>query len=290
MQTFLEAIENRVLVCDGAMGTMLYAHGAFVNRSFDELNIARPDLVADVHRAYAEAGADVIETNTFGANRVKLESFGLADQLAAVNAAGVALARQAAGPDVYVAGALGPLGLPVERGGQTTLVEAGGHFREQAGALASAGVDLFVLETFRSVDELVAGVSAVRAVSQLPIVAEMTITDTGDAPDGVPPERFGPRLVDVGATVVGVNCGSGAAGMLEALERLRAVTTVPLAAQPNAGVPRQVEGRTMCMSSPDYLASYARRFAGLGARLVGGCCGTTPEHVRQIASAFLQPA
>ena len=133
------------------------------------------------------------------------------------------------------------------------------------------------------------GLSAVRALSQLPIVAELTITDTGEAPDGVPPEAFGPRLVDVGATVVGVNCGAGAAGMLEAVERLRSVTTAPLAAQPNTGLPRQVEGRSMYMSSPEYLASYARRFASLGVRLVGGCCGTTPEHVRQIASALPQP-
>ena len=289
MSSFEKALESRVLVCDGAMGTMLYAQGAFVNRSFDELNVTRPELVAGVHRAYVDAGVDVIETNTFGANRVKLESFGLADQLPALNAAGVALARQAAGSDVFVAGALGPLGLPVEPHGQTTLVDAGRYFREQAEALMSSGVDLFVLETFRSVDELAAAVSAVRAVSPLPIVAELTITDTGEAPDGVPPEAFGPRLVDVGATVVGVNCGAGAAGMLEAVERLRSVTTAPLAAQPNAGLPRQVEGRSMYMSSPEYLASYARRFASLGVRLVGGCCGTTPEHVRQIASALPQP-
>ncbi len=287
MSPFEKALESKVLVCDGAMGTMLYAQGAFVNRSFDELNVTQPDLVTGVHRAYIEAGVDVIETNTFGANRVKLESFGLADQLSVLNAAGVSLARQAAGPDVFVAGALGPLGLPVEPLGHTTLADARRHFGEQAEVLAASGVDLFVLETFRSVDELVAGVSAVRAVSQLPIVAELTINEAGDAPDGVSPEAFGPRLVDVGATVVGANCGIGVAGMLEVIEQLRAVTTVPLAAQPNAGLPRQVEGRSMYMSSPDYLASYARRFANLGVRLVGGCCGTTPEHVRQIAAALV---
>ena len=290
MLSFTEAIENRVLVCDGAMGTMLYERGAFVNRSFDELNLARPELVADVHRAYVAAGADVLETNTFGANRLKLDGFGLAEQLPVLNAAGVRLARQAAGPDVYVAGSLGPLGVPIEPHGSTTQEDAGRYFREQAEALSESEVDLFVLETFRSVDELVTGVSAVRAVSDLPIVAQMTIGEDGHAPDGTSPEAFGPRIVEAGATVVGVNCGSGVAGMLEAVERLHAATTAPLAAQPNAGLPRQVEGRMIHMSSPDYLASYARRFAAVGVRLVGGCCGTTPEHVRQIATTVLQPA
>ncbi len=290
MSPFLNSIANRVLVCDGAMGSLLYERGAFVNRAFEELNLTRPELVEEVHRAYVEAGADVLETNTFGANRVRLQGFGLADKVADLNRAGVNIARAVAGSGVYVAGAVGPLGLSFEASDATTHAEATRHFREQAEALSEAGVDLFMLETFRSVDELVAAVTAVLSVSDHPVVAQMTINDRGEAPDGVPPELFARRLLDAGASVVGVNCGSGAASMLETIERLQATTTAPLAAQPSAGPPREVEGRTLNMSSPDYLASYARRFARSGVRLVGGCCGTTPTHIQQIARAVLQPA
>ena len=286
---FAEAIQHRVLVCDGAMGTMLYAGGAFVNRPFDELNLTNPELVASVHRAYVDAGATVIETNTFGANRRKLEAFGLEAQLEAINRAGAKLARAAAADQAYVAGALGPLGAPSASDNPTTLDEATRCVREQVSVLADAGVDLFILETYRSVDELVAGVVAARAETELPIVAEMTTGEDGDAPDGATPETFANRLVDAGATVVGVNCGCGPADMMETVERLSAATSAPLAAQPNAGSPRQLEGRTMCLASPEYVASYARRFTGHGVRLVGGCCGTTPDHIRRIATSVLQP-
>lgn len=290
MQSFSEAIHDRVLVCDGAMGTMLYGEGVFVNRSFDALNLSDPDLVERIHCAYRDAGADVLETNTFGANRPRLESFGLADELTALNVAGVRLARRAAGSDRYVAGAMGPLGVVVDPDNQTVQREAEASFREQAIALAEGGVDLFVLETFRSVDEVSAAIRAVRSVSTLPVVAQMTTGESGHTPDGMAPERFAARLVAEGASVVGVNCGAGPVAMLETVERLHAATSVPLAAQPNAGLPRQVEGRTMYMSSPEYLASYARRFVRLGVRLVGGCCGTTPDHIREIASVTTQPA
>ena len=289
MLSFLDALEERVVVCDGAMGTMLFAQGVFVNRSFDELNLTRPELVTGIHRAYVDAGADVVETNTFGANRPKLDGFGLADRLSEINAAGVELAKGASGGEAYVAGALGPLGVAMAPQGYTTAAEAESHFREQAEALAAAGIDLWVLETFRSVDELVAAVTAVRTVRHLPIVAQVAMSGSGELPDGVAPAAFCSRLIDAGASVLGVNCGAASA-MLDAVERLHSVTTAPLAAQPNAGVPRQVEGRTMYMSSPDYLASYARRFARLGVRVVGGCCGTTPGHVHRIALSLLQPA
>ncbi len=287
---FAEAIADRVLVCDGAMGTMLYAGGAFVNRPFDELNLTNPELVASVHRSYGEAGATVIETNTFGANRPKLETCGLEDQLAAINRAGVQLARDAVGQHVYVAGALGPMGVPSAPGSQAAFDEAARCVREQAEVLADARVDLFMLETYRSVDELVAAVTAVRLTTDLPVVAQMTTAEDGNAPDGVSPEAFASRLVDAGATVVGVNCGCGPAQMMETVQRLSAATSAPLAAQPNAGSPRQVEGRTMYLSSPEFVASYARRFIGLGVRLVGGCCGTSPEHIRRVASTALQPS
>ena len=215
-------------------------------------------------------------------------SFGLSDQLVRLNIEGVRLARQAAGAATYVAGAVGPLGIPIAPHGRTSVADAEGCFREQVEALREGGVDLFVLETFRSVEELLTAVRAVRATCQLPVVAQMTTDQTGDSPDGVTPEAFASQLGEAGASVVGVNCGTGPAQMLETIERLRAATTRPLAAQPNAGLPRQIEGRTMYMSSPGYLASYARRFVQQGVRLVGGCCGTTPDHIREIKTAALQ--
>jgi homocysteine S-methyltransferase len=285
MEPFLEALGRRVLVCDGAMGTMLYARGIFINRSFEALNLVEPDLVLDVHRQYVRAGADVIETNTFGANRIKLATFGLAGALADMNAAGARLARQAARDRVYVAGAIGPLGIRIEPWGKTGVDEAEGFFREQAEALAEGGVDLFVLETFRDLNEIGAAIAAVRSVSDKPIVAQMTTEEDGNSLDGTPPEKFAPELVRRGAHVIGVNCSVGPAPMLETLERIERSADATLSAQPNAGRPRDIEGRTIYLSSPEYLASYARRFIRLGVRLVGGCCGTTPEHIRQIKNA-----
>ena len=282
---FLEELDRRVLVCDGAMGTMLYARGIFLNRSFDELNLTQPDLVAEVHKDYARAGADVIETNTFGANRVKLAAFGLAERVHAINAQGAKIARHAARDQVYVAGAIGPLGIRVEPWGKTGVDEAEQYFREQAQALLDGGVDFFVLETFRDVNEIGAAISAVRSVCQLPIVAQMTTEEDGDSLDGVAPEIFVPELEARGADVVGLNCSVGPAAMLEALERMAHVARVKLAAQPNAGKPREVEGRNLYLSSPEYMASYARRFINTGVRLVGGCCGTTPDHIRAIKAA-----
>jgi methionine synthase / methylenetetrahydrofolate reductase (NADH) len=285
MQKFSEALDERVLVCDGAMGTMLYAKGVFINKSFDALNLSQPDLVLDVHQQYVRAGADIIETNTFGANRIKLGSFDLADSLVAVNQAGVRLARQAAGDRAYVAGAIGPLGIRIEPWGKTGLDEARAYFREQAKALIESGVDLIVLETFRDLNEIGAAIDAVREVSPLPIVAQMTTEEDGNTLDGTPPEKFAPELERRGATVIGVNCAVGPAPMLETIERMEAVTSRRLSAQPNAGKPRDVEGRNIYLCSPEYMATYARRFILHNVRIIGGCCGTTPEHVRQIKAA-----
>ena len=290
--TFLEVVDQRVLVCDGAMGTMLYAKGIFLNRSFDELNLTQPDLVAEVHQAYVRAGADVIETNTFGANRIKLGTFGLADRTQAVNLQGARIARHAARDHVYVAGAIGPLGVRIEPWGKTGVDEAESYFREQAEALLEGGVDLFVLETFRDVNEIGAAIRAVRGLTDLPIVAQVTTEEDGNTLDGAAPESFVPELELLGATMVGVNCSVGPAAMLETIERMAEVATVKLAAQPNAGRPRDVEGRNIYLCSPEYMASYARRFINSGVRLVGGCCGTTPEHIRHIKTAVraLAPA
>jgi methionine synthase I (cobalamin-dependent)/5,10-methylenetetrahydrofolate reductase len=285
MQPFLEALDRRVLVCDGAMGTMLYSKGVFVNRSFDALNLAEPDLVAGVHREYVRAGADVVETNTFGANRLKLGVFGVAEKLHDINVAGARIARQVARERAYVAGAIGPLGIRIEPWGKIGVDEAEAYFREQAQALLEGGVDLFVLETFRDLNEIGAAIAAVRSISDLPIVAQMTTEEDGSSLDGTLPERFAPALVERGATVVGLNCSVGPAPMLETIERIEQSVRVPLSAQPNAGRPRDIEGRTIYLSSPEYMASYARRFVAQGVRLVGGCCGTTPEHIRQIKVA-----
>src|SRR3954471_1025380 len=292
MTKFTDALAERVLVCDGAMGTMLYSRGVFINKSFDAMNLTQGDLVQSVHDEYVRAGADILETNTFGANRIKLGSFGLGDKLRDINAAGVALARKAAGGHVYVAGSIGPLGIRIEPWGKTGVDEAREFFREQAQALADAQVDLFILETFRDLNELCAAIDAVRLVSHLPIAPQMTTGEGGNTLDGTPPERFAPELEKHGATIIGVNCAVGPAPMLETIERMETVTRLRLSAQPNAGKPRDVEGRIIYLCSPEYMASYARRFILHNVRVVGGCCGTTPEHIRQIKHAVraLAPA
>jgi methionine synthase / methylenetetrahydrofolate reductase(NADPH) len=270
------------------MGTMLYGKGVFINRCFESLNQTQPELVVDVHGEYLKAGADVIETNTFGANRMKLRGFGLGDQVREINLAGAGLARRAVEKskgDAYVAGAIGPLGVRVEPWGKTGIDEAEAMFRDQAQALFDGKVDLFILETFRDLNEIGAAIAAVRSVCDLPIVAQMTTEEDGSSLDGAPPEQYAPELIKRGANVVGINCSVGPAPMLETVERISDIVDVWLSAQPNAGKPRDIEGRNLYLCSPEYMASYARRFIASGVRLVGGCCGTTPEHIRQIALA-----
>jgi homocysteine S-methyltransferase len=231
------------------------------------------------------AGADVIETNTFGANRIKLGTFGLADEVHSINLQGAKLARHAAREHAYVAGAIGPLGIRIEPWGKTGVDEAEEFFREQVRALVEGGVDLFVLETFRDVNEIGAAIRAVRSVCDLPIVAQVTTEEDGNSLDGTPPESFVPALEYLGAQIVGLNCSVGPAAMLETIERMSHVATVKLSAQPNAGRPREIEGRNIYLCSPEYMASYAKRLINNGVRLVGGCCGTTPEHIRHIKNA-----
>jgi len=278
---FLTLLEERPAVLfDGAMGTFLYQKGVFLNRCFDELNVAAADLVRSVHEEYVRAGADVLETNTFGANAVKLSPHGLGGRVAELNAAGVRLAKQAARDQALVAGAVGPLGVQIEPWGPMALEEARAAFREQATALAEAGADLFVLETFGNLSELQQAIRAVREVSDRPIVAQMTIDADGNSLYGTTAEVFTQRLDEWGADVVGLNCSVGPKAMLDAIERMARVTRKPLSAQPNAGIPRAVEGRNIYLVSPEYLAEYTRRFVQAGARVVGGCCGTTPNHIR----------
>ena len=279
--------DGRVHVVDGAMGTMLYGRGVFLNVCYDELNLRQPDLIRDIHRGYVRAGAELLETNTFGANPLKLASHGLADDTERINAAAASIAREAAGERAAVAGAIGPLGVRIEPFGELALSEAEAAFARQVRGLLEGGVDGFILETFSDVSELGTAVAAVRAQSDLPIIAQMTVGTDGRTHYGTDPATFGPALEAFGVDVVGVNCSVGPHGVLEAIEALARVVTVPLSAQPNAGLPREVGDRKIYMASPEYMASYARRIVEAGARFVGGCCGTTPEHIKAIVG-FVQ--
>jgi methionine synthase / methylenetetrahydrofolate reductase(NADPH) len=281
--------DGRVHVVDGAMGTVIYGHGIFLNVCYDELNLKQPDLIREIHRDYVRAGAELLETNTFGANPIKLAHYGLAAETEAINAAAARLAREAAGERAAVAGAIGPLGIRIEPYGETSVTEAREAFAAQVRGLLAGGVDGFILETFSDVSELQSAVLAVQEQCDLPIIAQMTVGTDGRTHYGTTPETFGPRLEAMGVDVVGVNCSVGPHGVLEAIEKLARVTTLPLSAQPNAGLPREVGDRKIYMASPEYMASYARRIVEAGARFVGGCCGTTPEHVKAIVG-FVQSA
>jgi len=287
MKNFRDLINSEgVYVFDGAIGTRLYDKGIYINRSYDELNIAAPDLVREVHEEYVKAGADVIETNSFGATRHLLQAYGLEEKLKEINIAAVRLAREAAGDKVFVAGSIGPLGLRIEPYGPTSFAEAKEMYKEQVEALLHGGVDLFVLETFSTVSMIEQAMAAVRELSDLPIIAQMTIQMDGKTSFGNPPEAFTKRLDELGADVIGLNCGMGPNHVLTALEKMRASTAKPLSAQPNAGLPRDVQGRQFYMGSPEYMATFAKRFVQAGVKFVGGCCGTTPTHIKLIADAI----
>jgi methionine synthase / methylenetetrahydrofolate reductase(NADPH) len=273
--------EDRVRVFDGAMGTMLYAAGVYINRSYDELNLSAPDTVRGIHAEYVKAGAEIIETNTYGASRLKLAQHGLDDRLAEVNVAAARLARKAvesARHDAFVAGAISPLGVRIEPYGPTSAEEAKALFKEQGLALLEGGVDCFVLETFDDLAEAHQAILALREISSLPVFIQMTINEAGTTTYGTDPEIFTAMLDRWGADVIGLNCSVGPQIILSAIERMRAITERKLVAQPNAGMPRDVHGRQIYMCSPEYMARYAKRLIQVGAKFVGGCCGTTPEH------------
>lgn len=280
---FLE--DDRPHVFDGAMGTMLYQRGIFINRCYDELNLREPDLIRDIHRAYLKAGAEIIETNSFGANRVKLAEYGLEAQVGEINARAASLAREVAGEQALVAGAIGPLGIRIEPYGPTSLDEAKAMFREQAEALLDGGADFILLETFSDMVEAEQALSAARELTDAPLICQMTIQQDGSTLYGTTPELFARRLDEWGADVIGLNCSVGPHGLLEAAERIASVTQRKLSAQPNAGLPREIQGRKMYMASPEYMAKYAKRMIQCGVKFVGGCCGTTPDHVKHIADA-----
>jgi homocysteine S-methyltransferase len=292
-QEFRDQLSRRVLVADGAMGTMLYARGVFLNRSFDELNLSAPDLVRGIHQDYIKAGAEILETNTFGANRVRLAAFGIAEKLGEINRAGVRLAREAARDTAFVAGAVGPLGVRIEPLGPTSFAEARAAFREQVDALVEAGVDVLIFETFGNLDELRQAVLAARDSigDAVPIIAQVTIDDFGHLPGGADPETFTREMDSWAVDVIGLNCSVGPKAALDTIERMLAVSSKPMSAMPNAGLPMRVEGRNIYLSSPEYMAQYARRMLWAGVKIVGGCCGTTPDHIKLIRSETrsLQP-
>jgi methionine synthase / methylenetetrahydrofolate reductase(NADPH) len=276
----------RVVVFDGAMGTMLYNEGVFINQCYDELNLRSPDLVRRIHRAYVKAGAEIIETNSFGANRLKLTQYGLESQVREINRAAAALALEVAddaGRSVLVAGAVGPLGVRIEPYGPTSVTEARAYFAEQMRGLAEGGADLFLLETFSDLHEIEQALRAAREVApEKPVVAQMTIGADGLSPYGATPEAIARSLDAWGADLIGLNCSVGPQIILEAIEKMSGQTKKKLSAQPNAGMPRDIGGRSMYMASPEYMATYARHLVQAGARAVGGCCGTTPEHIKAI--------
>jgi homocysteine S-methyltransferase len=281
-----ELLSKHVVLADGAMGTMLYQSGVFISSCFDELNLSNPKLVTKIHRQYVEAGVDFIETNTFGANEVKLTKFGLFEQVEKINKAGVELAKQAAGNNVLVAGAIGPLARDIALYNQITQQQAAAAFQRQATALVKAGTDFIILETFSNTDELLLAIEAVRSVAGLEIVAQMTTNEQNETIYG---EKIDHAIARIAAqpavTAVGLNCSVGPSAMLNALELIRGVTEKPISVQPNAGMPRQVEDRMLYMSTPEYMSEYAKRFYEKGARIIGGCCGTTPAHIKEIARA-----
>jgi 5-methyltetrahydrofolate--homocysteine methyltransferase len=284
---FLEAISKRVLVLDGAMGTMLQERGLKPGQSPEELNLTLPDVVAGVHRAYLEAGADIIVTNTFGGNREKLSHYGLEGRLREINKAGVAIARSAVGESAYVAASIGPTGKFVEPVGDLSFDAMATIFREQSEALIDAGADLITLETFLDIKEIRAAVIAIREVSPtIPIIAMLTFDDNGRSVLGTPPEAAAITLEAVGADIVGSNCGLGVDGIYQILQSMRRVTGLPLISQANAGLPVLKEGRTIFPGTPEEMTAYHDRLLELGVRIIGGCCGTTPNHIRAMRDAL----
>lgn len=267
------------------MGTRLYEKGVYINRVYDELNLSQPTLIQEVHREYLAAGAMVLETNSFGANRFKLAPHGLADKLEVINFQAAKLAREVAGDKAWVAGSIGPLGIRLEPWGKTSVEEAEAAFSEQAKGLLAGGVDIFILETFYDLNEIHQAIIAIRKLTDKPIIASMTINEDGNALYGTSVDVFTPKLEMWGADVIGLNCSVGPKTMFDAMEKMRAMTTLHLIAQPNAGLPKVVDGRMIYLCNPEYFGEYARRFIQLGVRIVGGCCGTTPEHIKWVANA-----
>jgi methionine synthase I (cobalamin-dependent)/5,10-methylenetetrahydrofolate reductase len=285
---------TRSVLCDGAMGTSLYARGIFINRCYDELNLSQPELVRTIHEEYLQAGAEIIETNTFGANALRLQRYGLRDRVAEINRAGAELARKAVNQladkqsgEAWVAGAVGPLGVRLEPLGKIGLDEAREAFVEQIGGLVEGGVDLILIETVSALNEAEQAILAAKsAAPSLPVLVMVTVDEDANCLDGSSPETAAARLTEWGADAIGCNCSTGPATVLTAIERMAGASSLPLIAMPNAGMPRAVDGRNIYLCSPEYMASFARKLIKAGVQYVGGCCGTTPSHIRAMKSAL----
>lgn len=276
-----ELVENGILA-DGAIGTELYARGVFINRCYDELNLSNPQLVKDIHAEYLKAGAGLLETNTFTANRPALAAFGLEDKVAAINKAGAKIAREVAGDKAFIGGAVGPVSWAVKSADLLGPDELQKIFEEQIRALAEGGCDTIILETFLHLEELHVAYKAVRAACDLPVVAQVSLKYLGEEEfAGLDPAEAAGTIASWGADVVGVNCSDGPQGVFEAIKKMAPATDRPLSAMPNAGLPQMVQGRLIYLASPEYFAEYARRYAQMGVSLIGGCCGTTPAHIRE---------
>lgn len=278
------ALQRDMITGDGAMGTYLYQMGFPVGISYEELNLLRPETIEGVHRRYFEAGARLIETNTFSANREKLSKYGLEGDVEAINRAGVALARQAVGSDAYVVGAIGSIRAGKKKNVRTADMEA--SLREQIGVLLDSPVDGLLLETFFDLEELRLALGIIRSMSELPVICQFATEGTGSTADGVPLQEAFERLRDAGADCIGFNCRVGPNGILRTMEKLTPLAGVPFSAFPNAGLPDYVDGKYSFAATPEYFAESAQRLADLGARLIGGCCGTTPEHIAAVAKAL----
>jgi homocysteine S-methyltransferase len=293
MKEFRDRLQKEVIVFDGGVGTYLYEKGIYVNTCFDELNLTNPDLVSQVHEEYVKAGADIIETNTYGANHFKLSPHGLESKTYEINLKGAELAKRAAGEKALVAGSVGPLGVEIEPLGRLAYDEAKDVFKEQIRGLLDGGADLIVFETFVMPAELLQAIKAARELRQeIPIVAQVTINDERKLLRGASLQAFVDAVKDQDVDVIGMNCSVGPKAMLDALEELKTLTRLPISVQPNAGLPQRIGGRNIYMTSPEYMAEYAKRFIQTGAAVVGGCCGTNPEHIKAIRRAVhaLQPA
>jgi homocysteine S-methyltransferase len=281
------------VIGDGAMGTMLYARGVFLNRCFDELNLSSPDLVRGIHDDYLEAGADVLETNTFGAHRFKLGPHGLEKQVRQINREGARIAKDAARGRALVAGSVGPLGKPLEPFGNISYGDAVAAYAEQAEGLAEGGADFFFVETMPSLEQAKAALAGIRSVSGLPVAVSLTFNEEGTTFFGDQPEDVVAALEALDVPLIGANCSQGPQPMLETLKRMApAARKAKLSAMPNAGAPAFVEGRYVYLCTPEYMATYARRLIAAGASMVGGCCGTTPAHIKSLVRSvrMLQPA
>jgi methionine synthase I (cobalamin-dependent)/5,10-methylenetetrahydrofolate reductase len=294
MPTFDDILATRPVLADGAMGTVLNSRGLLISKCYDELNLSDPSLILSIHEEYLQAGAEILETNTFGANRMRLARHGLGAKVGEINAAGVRLAREAVehlrekqAGKAWVAGSVGPLGVRLEPLGKTGLDEARAAFAEQIRALAESGVDFLSIETMPALNEAREALfAALETAPELPVLVMVTVDDESNCLDGSSPEQAAALLTKWGAAAIGVNCSTGPWTVLTALEAMRSATSLPLAAMPNAGLPRAVEGRNIYLCSPEYMASFARKAIAAGAQLVGGCCGTTPNHIRAMRSAM----